>query len=87
METPRCLSIQATTRSEADEKLDASIQQLRALAQENPVRGILVTKHGPGRFTVELNDHVPYGETWESVTMAHPFTASRSGKNDATDAG
>lgn len=67
METPHCLSILATTRPEADEKLNASIQQLQALAQENPVRGILVTKHGPGRFTVELNDRVPYGETWESV--------------------
>lgn len=86
METPRCLSIQATTRSEADEKLDASIQQLRALAQENPVRGILVTKHGPGRFTVELNDQVPYGETWESVKMSDALTGSRPGGNDTIDA-
>lgn len=67
METPHCLSILATTRPDADEKLNASIQQLLAQAQEDPVRGILVTKHGPGRFTVELNDQVPYGETWESV--------------------
>ena len=70
MGTPHCLAIVATTRSEADEKLNSSIQQLLALAQENPVRGILVTKHGPGRFTVELNDQVPYGETWESVRFA-----------------
>ncbi|MDQ0675052.1 hypothetical protein [Pseudarthrobacter siccitolerans] len=67
MGTPHCLAIVATTRSEADEKLNSSIQRLLALAQENPVRGILVTKHGPGRFTVELNDQVPYGETWESL--------------------
>ena len=70
MGTAHCLAIVATTSSEADEKLNSSIQQLLALAQENPVQGILVTKHGPGRFTVELNDQVPYGETWESVRFA-----------------
>lgn len=86
MKTPHCLSVLATTRSEADEKLDASIQQLRAVAQENPVRGILVTKHGPGRFTVELNDGVPYGETWESVNIPHALTGSRPGKIDTVDA-
>ncbi|WP_461188506.1 hypothetical protein [Arthrobacter sp. Z4-13] len=69
MGTPHCLTVLATTRSEADDKLNVSIQQLRALAQENPVRGILVTRRGPGRFTVELNDQVPYGETWESVQL------------------
>jgi bisphosphoglycerate-independent phosphoglycerate mutase (AlkP superfamily) len=78
MGTPHRLSILATTTSEADEKLDASIQQLRALAQENPVQGILVTKHGAGRFTVELNDQVPYGETWESVQFPVEAGAPRS---------
>jgi hypothetical protein len=67
MSTPPSLDIRATTTSEAHDKLNVSIRQLQALAQQNPVRGILVTKHGPGRFTVELTDQVPYGETWESV--------------------
>jgi hypothetical protein len=64
-----CLTICATTRSEADEKLNSSVQQLRDLAREDPTRGILVTKRGAGRFTVELSDHVPYGQTWESVQL------------------
>jgi hypothetical protein len=67
MGTAHCLTILATTRSEVDDKLNASIHQLRALAQENPARGILVTRHGPGHFTAELSGQVPYGETWESV--------------------
>lgn len=64
---PHCLTVLATTRSEVDDKLNVSVQQLRALAQDNPGRGILVTRRGPGRFTVELSDQVPYGETRESV--------------------
>lgn len=67
METAHCLAISARTRSEADAKLNSSVQELRDLARENPTRGILVTKRGAGHFTVELSDHVPYGETWESV--------------------
>lgn len=67
MGTPHRLTVSATTRSEADDKLNSSVRQLLAAAKENPIRGILVTKHGPGRFSVELNDQVPYGETWESV--------------------
>lgn len=67
MERPHFLTIFATTKSEVDERLNMSVTQLRALAQENPVGGILVTKRGPGRFSVELSDKVPYGETWESV--------------------
>lgn len=66
---PHCLTISATTRSEADEKLDSSVQQLRGRARENPTRGILVTKRGAGQFTVELSDQVPYGQTWESVQL------------------
>ncbi|TLM83332.1 hypothetical protein FDW83_10205 [Pseudarthrobacter sp. NamE2] len=62
------LTIFATTRAEAEEKLNSSVQQLRDVAMQNPTRGILVTKRGAGHFTVELSDQVPYGQTWESVT-------------------
>lgn len=41
----------------------------RAPATENPTRGILVTKRDAGQFTVELSDHVPYGQTWEAVQL------------------
>lgn len=72
MRTQHYLAISAKTRSEADEKLNSSVQQLRDLARENPTRGILVTKRGAGHFTVELSDQVPYGETWESVQQLDP---------------
>ncbi|MDQ0870982.1 hypothetical protein QFZ70_003455 [Arthrobacter sp. V1I9] len=67
MGTPPRVTITATTGSEADDKLNASIHQLQSMTQEYPFRGILVTKHGLGHFSVELSDQVPYGETWESV--------------------
>ncbi|MDF2050006.1 MULTISPECIES: hypothetical protein [unclassified Arthrobacter] len=69
MTTDHCVTISATTSSEADEKLNSSVRQLLDLAKENPTRGILVTKRGAGQFTVELSDHVPYGQTWESVQL------------------
>ncbi|MDP9985840.1 hypothetical protein J2S98_000985 [Arthrobacter oryzae] len=67
METLQSLIVEATTRSEVDEKLNASIQRLQGLAQQEPFRGILVTHQGPGRYSVKLSDQVPYGETWEMV--------------------
>lgn len=67
METLHRLTISARTSSEAYDKLNSSTQQLQAAARENPGRGILVTRYGPGRFVAELTDSVPYGETWESL--------------------
>jgi hypothetical protein len=61
------VTITAITRSGAEEKLNASVQELQRLAEESPTRGILVTKLAPGHFTVDLSDEVPYGLTWETT--------------------
>lgn len=74
-----CISVSATTRSEADEKLNASVRELQKLAGDDPMRGILVTKFGPGIFTAELSHDVPYGLTWERTHQSeHTSTISES---------
>lgn len=69
METPveTCLTIVADSRLEAIERLNASVDQLRKRAIVEKSRGILVTRRGAGKFTVELTSSVPYGMTMEST--------------------
>jgi hypothetical protein len=59
--------ITATTAEEAQRLLDIVVEELRHLAVNEGTHGILVTKTGPGQFTVELSDNVPYGITEEAV--------------------
>ncbi|WP_139007257.1 hypothetical protein [Arthrobacter crystallopoietes] len=59
--------ITATTAEEAQRFLDIVVEDLRHLAVNKGTHGILVTKTGPGQFTVELSENVPYGITEEAV--------------------
>jgi hypothetical protein len=59
--------ITATTVDEAQGLLDIVVDELRRHAIEDGTHGILVTKTGPGQFTVELSEDVPYGLTEEAV--------------------
>lgn len=38
---------------------------LRQAAVAHGSAGIKVTRHDPARYTFELSDTVPFGETWE----------------------
>ncbi|WP_427019250.1 hypothetical protein ACQCSX_21260 (plasmid) [Pseudarthrobacter sp. P1] len=40
---------------------------LRQAAMAQRSAGILVTRHDPVRYTFELSDTVPFGETWEQT--------------------
>lgn len=73
------ITISAVTGSEVDEKLNASVRKLQQLAKDNPTRGILVTRLGPGRFTVELSTEVPYGFTQEQEATQSVAAESRNG--------
>ncbi len=42
------------------------------LARERGTAGILATRWGPGLFTLELSENVPYGETWETRHTERP---------------
>lgn len=62
--------VTATTATEAQQMLDRVVDELKRHAIKAGTRGILVTKTGPGHFTVELSKDVPYGITEETVTEA-----------------
>ncbi|MCG2624279.1 hypothetical protein LVY72_20525 [Arthrobacter sp. I2-34] len=64
---PIRLEIRAAHPDEADEKLNEAVQELQVLAAVERSRGILVTRTGAGRYTVELSREVPYGFTEEAV--------------------
>jgi hypothetical protein len=59
--------ITATTADEAQRLLDIVVEELRHLAVAEGTHGILVTKTGPGQFTVELSEAVPFGVTEEAI--------------------
>ena len=46
-------------------RLNELLDNAEALLRQEPQRhaGILVTRHEPGRYTLELSENVPFGET------------------------
>lgn len=68
LEAPASLSIelQFSTAHEMHEGLDQAVATLIEPAKDAAC-GILVTRLRPGRFTVALDESVPFGETYESI--------------------
>lgn len=68
LEAPASLSIelQFSTAQEMHEGLDQAVATLIEPAKDAAC-GILVTRLRPGRFTVALDESVPFGETYESI--------------------
>jgi hypothetical protein len=64
---PARLEISAVHPDEADDKLNAAVHELQLRARVERTSGILVTRTGAGRYTVELSRDVPYGFTEEAV--------------------
>jgi len=50
--------------------LNVMVEEFQHLARQDHSCGILVTRTGPGQFTVELSEQVPYGLTWETDTLS-----------------
>ncbi|WP_427132711.1 hypothetical protein [Pseudarthrobacter sp. S9] len=61
MSTIERIDIQVTSRHLLDERLDAAVRNLQEIAVLTGTHGILITRNGPGHFTAELSDQVPYG--------------------------
>lgn len=51
------------------EDISAAVDIARQQAMKDGRHGILVTRLGPGSFTVTLSKNVPYGTTQESCQM------------------
>jgi len=65
--TPARQEVTAGSNDEADRLLNAVVEEMQELATQDGVCGILVTKTGPGQFTVELTEDVPFGVTEEAA--------------------
>ena len=59
------LEVLVTDPGRLHELLDDAESVLRQLALPQKTKGILVTRHDPGRYTLSLSDMVPFGETRE----------------------
>ncbi|MBE4718015.1 hypothetical protein [Pseudarthrobacter sp. AB1] len=60
-----CIDIHVTSRRLLDERLEAAVRHLQEIAVLAGTHGILITRNGPGHFTAELSEQVPFGMTRE----------------------
>ncbi len=61
------LEVLVTKPDQLNELLDDAEAVLRQVTMAQRCTGILVTRHDPGRYTLEFSDTVPFGETWEQM--------------------
>ncbi len=61
------LEVLVTKPDQLNELLDDAEAVLRQATIAQRCTGILVTRHDPGRYTLEFSDTVPFGETWEQM--------------------
>lgn len=59
------ITVTVTVRANMERRLDEATAIARAWAMDEGRRGILVTRHDRGSFTVALSDAVPFGLTRE----------------------
>ena len=64
-QTTERLEVLVTKADQLYGLLDNAEATLRQMAMIERRAGILVTRHDPVRYTLALNDTVPFGETWE----------------------
>ena len=67
------ITFTARDRTHMDEELDRSVNLLVGHALQRREMGILVTRHSPRDFTVELHPEVPFGVTHERQTWRRPI--------------
>jgi hypothetical protein len=69
IEAPELPSIDLhfSSAEEMHEGLESAVAVLIETAAKDAACGILVTRLHPGRYTVALDDSVPFGETYESI--------------------
>lgn len=59
------IPVTATDRASMERQLDEAVDVARTQAMHEGRKGILVTRHDYGFFTVTLSDAVPFGQTRE----------------------
>jgi hypothetical protein len=67
-ESPSVIDLHFSNADEVHEGLDSAVAVLiETAAAKDAACGILVTRLNPGRYTVALDDSVPFGETYETI--------------------
>jgi len=64
---PRSISLEFSSADEVHAGLEEAVAELIEVAAQEAACGILVTRLHPGRYTVALDESVPFGETYESI--------------------
>jgi hypothetical protein len=66
-EPPSMIDLHFSSADEVHQGLESAVATLIETAATDAACGILVTRLNPGRYTVALDDSVPFGETYESI--------------------
>jgi hypothetical protein len=61
------INLEFSTVDEVHAGLDDAVATLIESAAKDAACGILVTRLHPGRYTVALDESVPFGETYENI--------------------
>ncbi|HEU4666436.1 MAG TPA: hypothetical protein VFS79_02150 [Arthrobacter sp.] len=63
----RSIDLEFSTAGEVHAGLEEAVAELIGVAAQEASCGILVTRLHPGRYTVALDESVPFGETYEAI--------------------
>ena len=66
-EDARSIDLAFTSAAQVHDGLESAVETLIAKAAQEGVCGIKVTRLDAGRYTVALDESVPFGETHEDV--------------------
>ncbi|RAM36794.1 hypothetical protein [Arthrobacter globiformis] len=72
IETGRSYHVTGDKPQSIQQELDSAVELARYQAMKDGGHGILVTRLGPGTFTVTVSADVPYGTTQESCQIRTP---------------
>jgi hypothetical protein len=62
----RSIDLEFSSAREVHAGLEEAVAELIEVAAQDAACGILVTRLHPGRYTVALDESVPFGETYEA---------------------
>ena len=63
----RSIDLEFSSALEVHAGLEEAVAELIEVASKHASCGILVTRLHPGRYTVALDESVPFGETYEAI--------------------
>ncbi|MBT2248184.1 hypothetical protein JHV56_05655 [Arthrobacter sp. BHU FT2] len=65
----RSIDLEFSSARQVNAGLEEAVAELIKVARKDASCGILVTRLDPGRYTVALDESVPFGETYEAIAV------------------